>query len=152
MILRLADSSDEENVYNLSNDPEVRKYSFNPFSIPFHEHQEWFKKQLADGDTLFLVAIENDVLVGQIRFKITDMQAIVSVSISSLYRGKGYGLEMMRNALLLCKKNKNISKVKALIKADNVGSKKYFEKCGYEFFEQIIYDDVKTDVYALNVF
>jgi UDP-2,4-diacetamido-2,4,6-trideoxy-beta-L-altropyranose hydrolase len=151
MILRLADHRDEENLYLLSNDPEVRKHSFNIRPIPFNEHQDWFQKQLEDKNTLFLITYENDILVGQVRFKIIDKEAIASVSVSSLYRGKGYGEEMMRNALLFCKKNSGVSIVKAFIKADNTGSKKYFEKCGYKFIEQTIHNDVKTDIYAINI-
>lgn len=152
MILRLANNLDEENVYLLSNDTEVRKHSFNTNPFPYHEHKEWFQNQLKDKDTIFFVAYEEANFIGQIRLKITNKESIISISISSQFRSKGYGTKMMEDAIILIRKNFMVSSIKAYIKADNFVSKRFFENCGYIFIEQIIHQDVKTNIYAINIF
>jgi len=151
MIFRQAEISDMEKVYILSNDPEVRKYSFNTLSINYNEHRDWFKKQLADKNLLFFVALENDDLVGQVRLSNNEGVAVISVSVSPSYAGRGYGVEIMRETISYCQNKGRISMIKAFIKAENTGSKKYFEKCGYELFERTIHNNSETDVYTFNL-
>ena len=152
MMFRRANRCDEKAVYDLSNDPEIRKYSFNTKPILFNEHKDWFEKQLNDNEIIYFVAYDNDNLVGQIRFKIMINEAIVSVSVSSSYRGKGHGVEMMHHALSFFKQSTMVFIVKAFIRADNFGSKQYFEKCGFRFVEHTIYSGIATDIYEINVF
>ncbi|MCR5175628.1 MAG: GNAT family N-acetyltransferase, partial [Anaerovibrio sp.] len=67
LYLRVADENDKLLLFEWSNDPEVRKNSFNTDSISLPEHEQWLKNALADENTLIYILMERDIPVGQIR-------------------------------------------------------------------------------------
>ncbi len=152
MIIRKADKRDEYNIYILANDPEVRKYSFNSIRIKYEDHIEWFANQINDEKILFLVSYIKNDLAGQIRFKLEDSEAIVSVSISPEFRGKGYGQKFMQEAIELLKHHKpHLKKIKAMIKKENVASIDYFKKCNYKYTGALIIDAHESFLYEYGM-
>ena len=152
MIIRKADKKDEYDVYILANDPEVRKCSFNLNKIKYEDHVKWFDNKINDENILFLVLYINNELAGQIRFKSENSEAVVSVSISSKFRGKGFGKKFMQEAIKLLKHYKpHLKKIKAMIKKENIVSINYFKKCNYKYAGDLIIDAYESCLYEYEM-
>lgn len=67
--LHKAKLEDMMDVFNLANDPEVRKNSFNQKQINLEDHKIWFNKKISDQNCLLLISKINDDFVGSIRFE-----------------------------------------------------------------------------------
>ena len=133
---------DLENIFALSNDPFVRKYSLSTSTIRWDEHAAWFESTLKDPDMLFYVSHDsNHNLIGQVRFQITQDKAIISISISESFRGKKLALPLIEDTIQLLFKNRiNIKQIIAFIKPDNPVSLKLFLNAG---FKDSGYDQIK---------
>lgn len=138
--LRKADLGDMKNIYQLSNDPEVRKNSFKTDLIPLSDHEKWFKNKLMDEKSLFIICEVEDEFAAQIRFELEEESSVISISISKKYRGIGIGNPMVKEALKLLKNYSNVQLIKAYIKKSNKGSLKFFEKSGFKLTGPILID------------
>lgn len=127
--LRKADVGDCYRIFEIANDDEVRKASFNSEKIPLENHRKWFENIIDDEDTIFLVAEYEDDLIGQVRFDLEDDGAIVSISLNKKYRG----LNISRFLLLEASRFAGLDNMVAYIKKENRASISLFERCGFEF-------------------
>ena len=138
MHLRKAFSEDVEIIYELSNDDEVRKNSFNQDKIEFSQHQKWFNQKINSENCLTLIAESNKEMIGQIRFDV-EKDVVVSISVHKNYRNLGIGNLMMKKALQFLKNSyPEVEKVVAFVKENNIASKKYFEKCNFKFIKTLL--------------
>ncbi|MCR5177212.1 MAG: GNAT family N-acetyltransferase [Anaerovibrio sp.] len=131
LYLRVADENDKLLLFEWSNDPEVRKNSFNTDSISLPEHEQWLKNALADGNTLIYILMEKDIPVGQVRLVHGDCWQ-VNYSIAAGCRGKGYGkriIHMAENELIQAGHAKE--RLYAEVRPDNVASQRIFLGLGY---------------------
>jgi len=136
--IRKVKINDIDNIYNLSNNIDVRKNSFNDSFIEYKDHKEWFNKKINDKDCIFLIIEDNSNFIAQVRFEITDIEAFISISIVEGYRNKGLGKEIMNMSLNYIKNNtENVKKIKAYIRIENIQSIKFFEKCNFNFVKKI---------------
>lgn len=127
-ILRPAELKDMKSVFDLSNDPIVRRNSINTVSIPWEQHVKWFIAALEDASLIFLVVESvSGEFMGQVRFKKDVCQWVVSISIAAEFRGKGLGSEILLRAM----KGADVQRVRAYIKQDNMASRKLFERSGF---------------------
>ena len=130
-IFRTVKEEDIWDIYEISNDPTVRKYSLSQKPISKEEHLNWFKKV---DKSLFFVLELNGKAIGQIRFqKVGNNTFEVSISLHPNYRGKGFGKLLLRKGvekLLKCFPN---AKILAKIREENEISKKLFKGFGFEF-------------------
>lgn len=134
--LRKANMRDINFIYELANDPEVRKNSFNSKSISFTEHEKWFEHAIQDDSLLFYVLFSNDTPVGQIRVKIKDGKGLISYSVAKPYRGKGYGGKMLNKIEEIVKKERtDIDELVAEVKIENTISRKKFQTQQYKEIE-----------------
>ncbi|AUB56005.1 hypothetical protein BK007_08335 [Methanobacterium subterraneum] len=132
LVLKEADEGYLKPVFNLSNDPEVREQSFSHGEIGFDEHGDWYNNELKNENCFFLVAEIDSEFLGQIRFKINNDSAIISISLVKKYRGIGIGAEILKRSIEILRiKNHKIKRVIAQIKSDNIYSKKFFIKFGF---------------------
>lgn len=134
--LRHVVTSDVELVYKWSNDPLVRCQSFSTQNIGWHEHIKWFEEILKKENVLFYILSVNNQDVGQIRLNLKDGKAIISYSISSMYRNKGYGeliLRLGEKQLFNLHGNKYV--LEAEVKISNTVSHKLFKKLKYKLCE-----------------
>ena len=139
MNIRNATIEDIYDIYKISNDDTIRKASFNQQKIDLKEHKIWFSNKLKDKQCIYLVAIEKEQVVGQIRFDIIRNEANVSISMLNASRGKGLATQIMQEALSILKNNKpSINEIKANIRKENDISKSFFEKCNYHFSNKIM--------------
>ncbi len=95
--LRTVQESDAQLLWEWANDPQVRAASFSSDPIPWKQHIQWFDAQLKNPNCIIYIAINSDnIPIGQIRYKIQDNQAVISISIASDYRHQGYGSELIK--------------------------------------------------------
>jgi UDP-2,4-diacetamido-2,4,6-trideoxy-beta-L-altropyranose hydrolase len=148
VILRKAESRDVYDVYELSNEPEARRNSFNQEKIALKNHREWFVHKLKEKDYLFLIAEVNNDCIGYVRFDVNRNKAFISICINKNLRGFGAGETVIQNALEYFKSIKpQVKTVKAYIKEGNIASERLFEKTHFEFLNQCIVKNHSASVY-----
>ena len=135
---RKATISDMDIYFNWANEEEVRKNSYQSNSISFENHVKWFENKLISPQTLLLIfEDEKNNAIGQVRIETENEASIVGISIDSAHRGKGYAIEMLKQAsayyFSLYPKNYII----AYIKKDNFASYKAFVSAGYELLDEV---------------
>lgn len=135
IIIREAKSIDMKAIYELSNQQYVRQYSINKKKIKWEDHVNWYKKILDDSDIKFyIVTNESDEVLGQVRFNLDeDYNAIVSISLSEIIKGKGYSKKILTECLdLYFQENDKSTDVIAYISEKNQASLKLFKGIGFE--------------------
>jgi UDP-2,4-diacetamido-2,4,6-trideoxy-beta-L-altropyranose hydrolase len=146
--IRLAKRNDIKNVFELSNQDDVRKYSFQSSVIKWEEHEIWFKNILNDKNNILLIAEENNSFAGQIRFKLENSEATISISIEKSFQNKGIGKTIVNEAIeYLLKNHPNVKIIIALIKPENTKSIKFFEKLNFKFNTMILINSIKANKY-----
>lgn len=136
--LRPATESDCEIMYEWRNDPETRKYFFNPRSIGFAEHKEWFLDILSHDDKTILIGEEAGASVGVIRLDFNKDWAYVSIYINPRLHNRGLGTKLLNAASAwTVKKYPNIHRLRAEIMTENTASIKAFLKADYKPYSLI---------------
>lgn len=152
LILRRAEIRDMYNIFELSNEPETRKNSFNQKRIELEEHKRWFLNKLDDKDCLFLVGEAEGEFLGQTRFDINGSEAIINISVNNKYRRLGIGKMLTEKAIdFLRLNNQSILYIKSYIKKGNSSSIKLFEKANFKFMQEIIIKGQKAFEYQYQV-
>jgi spore coat polysaccharide biosynthesis predicted glycosyltransferase SpsG/RimJ/RimL family protein N-acetyltransferase len=132
--LREANLDDMHDIYHLSNEAGVRNSSLNGDTIELEHHKMWFANKLNDDHCLFLIAEFDNDFLGQVRFDMEGKVAIISISITSDFRGFGIGRLINMRALQYLKTViPGITTVKAYIKEGNIPSVTFFEKSNFRF-------------------
>jgi RimJ/RimL family protein N-acetyltransferase len=149
LVIRKANISDAECYYNWLNDSAVRKQSFNSEHITWEQHNNWFQEKIIDPNYCFyLFQIENQKLVGQVRLQqIDNSTSIIGVSVSNEYRDLGYGSKILKMACINYLKNHANFIINAYIKIENISSKSIFEKAGFLFIENLMYNNFDCSLY-----
>ena len=146
MTIRSAQNTqtDRDLIFFLSNDPLVRSASFNTEQIKYTDHCNWFKKTLADENTLFFLVFADEKeqdFVGQIRFKRQSEQSeecVISLSITEQFRGKHIAAEFLQLGIDELKKNwQDIKYIVAEVKDENIASNTLFMKQGFSLISQV---------------
>ena len=140
---RIANISDAEIYFKWVNDKIVRKQSFNSDLIKWDEHLAWFKNKISDPQFDFYIFYNDQKNnIGQVRIQnIDNKNSIIGVSIDENFRGYGYGAKILQIAC-----NEYLSKIpeiiiNAYIKKENNVSKLIFEKAGFIFYQNTIYNN-----------
>ena len=143
MTIRFAQSetenSDIQLVYDLSNDPDVRKNSFSHNIITWEEHRIWYSKTIHDPDILFFLIFDNKDFVGQIRFdrRKNIVSPIINISITKKYRGKGFASDCLKLAVNELKINwTGTIRIIAYVLYENNTSNIFFVKNGFKLITQ----------------
>ena len=120
-------------LWEWANDPEVRRWSFDPDPIPMDTHIEWFYRKLSDPYCRFyMMETEDNRPIGQVRFDFQeDGTAVISFSVQEAARGFGYGSSALKEATQLVFKEHIVAKVVALCLPENRASLRAFEKAGF---------------------
>ncbi len=146
LTIRLVEKKDIEFVFNLSNEEEVRKNSFNSEFISFEDHKEWFNNQIKNSKKLFYILEYKKFPVGQVRFTKNKDHSVIGISISKEYRGRGYAVEGLKIA---CNKyfEENYLPIFAYIKKNNRASLKAFEKAGFRYLRDAQVKNISSYLY-----
>ncbi|MDO8564872.1 MAG: GNAT family N-acetyltransferase [bacterium] len=130
--LRKAVMADARFLYELRNEKAVKSASFSTEAFSFASHRQWFRKKLADRNSLIYIAKAGGASVGQVRFDARGKSAEVSVAVGDAHRGLGYGSRMVRSASKrFFSEYSGAKKIHAYIKPENEASKKVFGKAGF---------------------
>lgn len=142
IFLRKVKEKDMRSVFELSNQNYVRRYSINKNMIQWSDHIRWFKSILNDENVVFYVVTnENEEFLGQVRFKIDNQSAIVSISLSEKLRGKGLSKSILYQSIKNVFNEKEfVEDIIAIVSEENSASKKLFE--GLNFREVGIEDNM----------
>lgn len=137
--LRKASWDDRVLLYTWRNDFSTRKEFFSSEEISMEEHEAWLKKKLADSASSIYILEINGKPAGQARLDRRDGVGYISYSISSSFRGQGYGKLLLQ--LLENEAAKESLLLIGQVKKDNIASQVIFQSLGYgereteEFFE-----------------
>ncbi|MGY6523502.1 MAG: GNAT family N-acetyltransferase [Mongoliitalea sp.] len=119
--------------YTWANDPNTRKYAFNQGIIPLEDHQNWFSRKMNDQNCIYQLFEKGSETLGSIRFDVNGQEGLISYLIEPDQTGKGYGTKMLDLAVRNIETRRpDIKMLKGLVKKENLGSKKIFEKLGFE--------------------
>lgn len=126
--LRLVTENDCEQLFAWANDPECRQNSLNSNQIEYKEHCNWFKKRLHSAECEMSIFMSGQNPVGQIRIEKQDGDAVISYSVAKAYRHKGFGERMVQALLDLETASFPFQQYRAIVKKENIGSQRIFEK------------------------
>lgn len=134
LFLRKATLQDSQQIFELSNQEYVRKYSINQKPILWETHQNWYKKVLSSKQYLFLIVTDHsNQVLGQIRYERITNHAVISISLSGRLIGKKVSQPLIQQSLMIIQQEwKDIREIKAYISNENVASKKTFERVRFE--------------------
>ena len=144
--LRKPTHKDMETYFSWANDPEVREQSYNSSIIDLETHKQWFESVLTN-DAYFMCICQNSIGedIGQVRIqKQKDKEALISISIDSKHRAKGYAKEILKVTTDLFLKCNHGFIINAYIKEENLNSKFAFENAGFHFVDTIEYENFKS--------
>ncbi len=130
--MRRARLSDSKILWKWANDAETRRQSLSATQISWNEHEQWFDSKLnLDSCHMFIVEDGNGQPVGSFRVDIEGDAGVVSVSIASKSRGKGYGVSAIIMGSWLISGYPHIRRLDAFVKTGNEASCNAFAKAGY---------------------
>ncbi len=142
---RFAKESDVDLYYKWTNDPLVRKNSYNQNSVNYADHVNWFNKRLSSSNCFFYLFCNFDnIPVGQVRIESASEKTIIGISIDENFRGKSYGVEMLKLATGDYLRKNPGSTILAYIKEENIASKSIFSKAGFMGEEFVIEQGFKS--------
>lgn len=134
IVFRPAIKEDCSLIFQWANDPETRAASFSQEPISLEEHIQWYKNKLLDANCIFLIALDNENRpIGQVRFDLDSTEAVMNVSMDAGNRGKGLGKLVILKAADELFGRKDVSRINAFIKPNNMKSTKSFEFAGFKF-------------------
>ena len=134
--LRRAQEQDCRWFWELANDPEVRAASFTGDPISWEQHMRWFNSNVRNPNVILYLAVDQqddqpELRVGHVRYEIDSREAVVSISLASQFRGKGYGKRVLAMATDALFRTTEVFQVDAHVKADNAASMRLFAGAGY---------------------
>lgn len=130
--LRPVGEGDLRRLWEWSNDPTVRRQSFDSSPIEWDDHVSWFKGRQEDPrSSIYIVESPPGLPVGVVRFAADDDgSAVVSIAIDPSARGTGVGSNALRVACARVR-GEGVSRVYAFIKPDNASSIGAFTRAGF---------------------
>lgn len=135
--LRDLEHSDMEALFQLSNQDYVRKHSIQKEKIEWEQHVEWFNKiKESTNDYFYVITNNKNDFLGQVRYKIENDSAVVSISLGEKLVGKGLSDYFLKKSIdLLINENSELSKIIAYISTENIASQRLFKKAGFTYLE-----------------
>ena len=123
--------SQQRDIFNLRNLPEIRKWMTNTGLIAWHDHLDFVESLKHTENRQYYAIYEKDELVGTYNLtKDSDTTWERGIIISPLFQGTGSTVEIERWVLgTLSRKEFRI--ITAKVKQDNLRSIRYHEKAGY---------------------
>jgi UDP-2,4-diacetamido-2,4,6-trideoxy-beta-L-altropyranose hydrolase len=150
--LRPARNDDCDILWRWANDPGTRNASFRPASIAWDQHREWFEKSLSDDQTLIMIAEDSGNPIATLRMKNEgDGVAQISITLAPEARGKGLAAYLIERGSREAAALMDTRRVEALIKPENIASRRAFENAGYLFIESTRVAEVAAMKYALAI-
>ena len=129
--LRKVIKTDEILLFDWTNDPDVRKWSFNKNSITLDVHKIWFKQKFDNVNVLMWIFEVNSTPTGLVRLEKDNSEVVINFLISSQSRGKGLASKMLKMAMNEVRSHWQNIKVFAYTLPENIASIKSLERTGF---------------------
>ncbi len=130
--LRVAGASDEERLFDWTNDPVARAMSTSSAVVPWEDHRRWFASVTRDPLRLLWIGERSGEPVAMVRLDLGEGgEAMISVSVAPEARGRGLGKAAIRAALRHASTDPRIRVVLAQIRPQNAASLRAFEAAGF---------------------
>jgi UDP-2,4-diacetamido-2,4,6-trideoxy-beta-L-altropyranose hydrolase len=124
---RKASKKDVKDVYELSNEEQVRQNSINKEKFNYLDHIEWFSRAINANDYRLYIVEDDSEFVGQVKFQIIDGTASISISIHQGFRGAGNGKTIILESINFLRLDiPEINEIVAFIDPKNTASIKSF--------------------------
>ena len=142
--LRPARPEDVKFLFDLSNDPLVRRNSANSKPIEWDGHVKWYSRMLESPDCIFYIVTSPDgEPIGQCRFNRLDGGWNCSGSLVPAWRGRGLSKLFLRAALM----RSGVREMVGFSKVANKIAIKPLKDNGYRYLENRIIDGEEYEVY-----
>ncbi|KKK44809.1 hypothetical protein LCGC14_3166510, partial [marine sediment metagenome] len=103
-------------------------------------------------DGFYIVTDKEGRFIGQVRFSIEKVSAVISISITKLFRGKGLASKIIVNSCKrLYQSRDRIKIIVANINTTNLSSVKTFERAGFVYKEEIVINETNYYIYSLDL-
>jgi RimJ/RimL family protein N-acetyltransferase len=129
--LRKVIKTDEILLFDWTNDPDVRKWSFNKNSITLDVHKIWFRQKFDDVNVLMWIFEVNSTPAGLVRLEKNNSEVVLNYLIASQSRGKGLASKMLKMAMNEVGSHWQNIKVFAYTFPENIASIKSLERAGF---------------------
>ena len=129
--LRKVIKTDEILLFDWTNGPDVRKWSFNKNSITLDVHKIWFKQKFDDVNVLMWIFEVNSTPAGLVRLEKNNSEVVLNYLIASQSRGKGLASKMLKMAMNEVGSYWQNIKVFAYTLPENISSIKSLERAGF---------------------
>jgi RimJ/RimL family protein N-acetyltransferase len=138
--LKSASILDAKLLFDWANDPITRESSFNENPIEWNSHCRWFENKIKDISSVIFIFYSQNVPIGVVRFESNEI-TIIGVTVAPDHRGKGISFVIIQMA---CEKfwETNNHDIFAYIKISNLKSVRAFEKAGFCFLKEDIYNNI----------
>lgn len=135
--LRNVRMDDCRDVFELSNKDYVRLYSIQNEKILWEDHVKWFYNVLKDENTVFYIITDRfHSFSGQVRFKIENSHATISISLSDRVKGKGLAKQILSQSIKsVFEENSNVTNIIAYVSEHNIASMKIFKGLNFEIVD-----------------
>jgi UDP-2,4-diacetamido-2,4,6-trideoxy-beta-L-altropyranose hydrolase len=135
--IRAAASGDRSLVWKWRNDPVTRANSRNSNILSRDDHDAWYAETMVSSDHLMLIGVVENEPFGVARFDRTaGSEFEVSINLASHRRGAGLGRRLLSCACAVFEQRVEHANLFAEIKIGNSVSRRLFEACGFNFFEE----------------
>lgn len=132
LTLRKVKAADMLLLFEWANDPEVRRFSFNPQPIPLEDHTRWFQSRLDNPASILYIAEVDETPAAHIRFDLEGSSATISYLIAADFRGRGLGHTVLqRGVQTMLQEHPEIKQVQGLVQQQHIASVRSFEKAGF---------------------
>lgn len=122
-------------LYNYSID---NGFSISRKKINYKHHVQWLKDKLNDSDTKIYIGYIGIKKIGYVRFeKIKKNKYVVSIANHPNFIGKGLGSKLLKLSINKFSRNKKLIYIYALVKKNNLPSKKTFIKNNFKLKKKI---------------
>jgi len=138
----------------LANEDTVRRNSFSQGKIEWASHTRWLDGKLSSSNCLFLIVDCSGKFAGQVRFDVVPLQseAVINISLCRSIRGLGLSPFVINRSIEeLLKVCRDVRLIKAYVKDGNIASIKAFERAGFRFLEDTMFNECKTRVYERSL-
>ena len=130
--------------YGWVNDPLVRLQSITSDRVDLEDHKLWFLGRVNDPACRMLVFEVNSLPIGQVRFEQRGEDWEMSYSLDELFRGRGWGVSIIKMAVQWLLASEVSSCVIAKVKGSNTPSIQALLKSGFAYSEAESSHEIQT--------
>ena len=138
LTVRRVCAADAALLWEWRNDELVRQNSFTTGPIPWEDHQRWLAARLASPSTVIYILEDGQGPVAQVRYERRADEAEVGISVAASARGRGYGRAALLETVDEACAALGVRRIVALVKDDNVPSRRAFEGAGFALVGSVI--------------